>query len=252
MVRQGSTGNSGSRQGTPSGRKPAGGSNGASRGKSAGTSRGRSGGKSVSAVYRRRRLFVGVALLMVLGMGVGGFAVLSGTLNGDKEQVSSTDGGNADGGSDASPQPTAGQDPSAAAPSSPPATPTCDQSLVTVTASTDKPVYGEGENPLLSLKVTNGGQLPCDVNIGTSQMEFLVTSGSDRIFSSIDCQASSEDLIKTIAPGKSETANFPWPRNRSVPGCSAVSAKPGAGGAYYVFTAKLGPKTSPKAVFQLG
>lgn len=190
---------------------------------------------------------------MVLAMGVGGFAALSGTLNGDKEHVSSTDGGRPpEVGSDASPQPTAGEDASAAAPSSPSATPSCDQSLVTVTASTDKPAYGNGENPLLSLKVTNGGQQPCDVNIGTSQMEFLVTSGSDRIFSSLDCQASSEDLIKTIAPGKSETANFPWPRNRSVPGCSPVSAKPGAGGAYYVFTAKLGAKTSPKAVFQLG
>lgn len=248
MVRQGSTGNNGSRQGTSSGRKPTGGSNGASRGKSAGTPRGRSGGKSVSAVYRRRRLFVGVALLTVLAMGFGGFAALSGMLNGDKEQVSSTEGGN----SEASAQPTAAPDASAAAPSSPPATPSCDENLVTVTASTDKPVYGDGENPLLSLKVTNGGQLPCDVNIGTSQMEFLVTSGSDRIFSSIDCQADSKDLIKIIAPGKSETANFPWPRNRSVPGCSAVSAKPGAGGAYYVFTAKLGTKTSPKAVFQLG
>ncbi|WP_309106039.1 hypothetical protein [Arthrobacter sp.] len=252
MVRQGSTGNNGSRQATSSGRKPTSSSNGASRGRSAGPSRGRSGGKSVSAVYRRRRLFVGVTLLMVLAMGFGGFAAVSGMLNGDQEHVSSTDGGNADGGSDASPQPTAGRDNSAAAPGSPPATPSCDESLVTVTASTDKPVYGDGENPLLSLKVTNGGELPCDVNIGTSQMEFLVTSGSDRIFSSLDCQANSEDLIKTIAPGKSETANFPWPRNRSVPGCSAVSAKPGAGGAYYVFTAKLGARTSPKAVFQLG
>lgn len=189
---------------------------------------------------------------MVLAMGVGGFAALSGILNGDKEHVSSTEGGKPEGGSDASAQPSAAPDASAPAPSAPPATTTCDQSLVTVTASTDKPVYGDGENPLLSLKVTNGGQLPCDVNIGTSQMEFLVTSGSDRIFSSIDCQADSKDLIKSIAPGKSETANFPWPRNRSVPGCSAVLAKPGAGGAYYVFTAKLGAKTSPNAVFQLG
>ena len=93
--------------------------------------------------------------------------------------------------------------------------------------------------------------MPCEVNIGTSQMEFLVTSGADRIFSSRDCQATSEDLIKTIAPGASETANFPWSQTRSVEGCQAVAAKPGGGGAYYIFTAKLGSKASPKAVFQL-
>ena len=91
----------------------------------------------------------------------------------------------------------------------------------------------------------------CEVNIGTSQMEFLVTSGADRIFSSKDCQAKSEDLVKTIAPGASETANFPWARNRTLEGCSPVEAKPGAGGAYYIFTAKLGSRASPKAVFQL-
>ena len=122
---------------------------------------------------------------------------------------------------------------------------------MTVTAATDKPAYADGENPLLTLKVTNGNRVPCEVNIGTSQMEFLVTSGSDRIFSSTDCQSDATDLVRTIAPGQSETANFPWQRNRTVQGCGLIEAKPGAGGAYYVFTARLAGKTSPKAVFQL-
>ena len=120
-----------------------------------------------------------------------------------------------------------------------------------VTAATDKDSYAAGEKPLLSLKVTNNNKVPCEVNMGTSQMEYMITSGSDRIFSSKDCQAESADLMKTIAPGKSETANFPWQRNRTVQGCEPVEAKPGAGGAYYVFTARLANKTSPKAVFQL-
>ena len=122
---------------------------------------------------------------------------------------------------------------------------------MTVTAATDKDSYAAGEKPLLTLKVTNNNKVPCEVNIGTSQMEYMITSGSDRIFSSKDCQAESTDLMKTIAPGKSETANFPWQRNRTVQGCQSVEAAPGAGGAYYVFTARLANKTSTKAVFQL-
>jgi hypothetical protein len=228
MVRQGNARNNKSRQAGSTGRRP--------------------GGKSVSAVYRRRRLFVGIGLLMVLAMTVGGFAALSGAMAGGTRQVSSQSSD-----SPSTTTPAAVASPSATpTATAPPPTPTCDQNLVTVSASTDKPRYADGENPLLTLKVTNGGTVPCEVNIGTSQMEFLVTSGSDRIFSSKDCQTDSEDLIKTLAPGQSETANFPWPRNRSVQGCTAVAAKPGAGGAYYVFTAKLGPKVSPKAVFQLG
>ena len=200
-------------------------------------------------MYRRRRLFLGGVLLLVIAL-VSSFAV-AGALGNKSEQAASTGTG-----ATASAEPAAGASPSPsasdpAATPTPSATPGCNQNLVTVSASTDKAAYGPGENPMLTLKVTNGGTMPCEVNIGTSQMEFLVTSGPDRIFSSRDCQAKSEDLVKVIAPGASETANFPWSRNRSVEGCQPIEAKPGGGGAYYIFTAKLGSKASPKAVFQL-
>ena len=223
------------------------------------SARGTSGSSSVrkpsAAVFRRRRLFAGGALLLVIALVVSGFA-LAGAFKGGSRQASSTQPSSTD---PASANPAASATPSASASATAPATPsptasataTCNQNLVTVTASTDKPAYGPGENPMLTLKVTNGGKVPCEVNIGTSQMEFLVTSGSDRIFSSKDCQAYSEDLVKVIAPGASETANFPWSRNRSAEGCKAVAAAPGGGGAYYIFTAKLGSRASPKAVFQL-
>lgn len=206
--------------------------------------------KPSPAVYRRRRLVVGGALLMVLAMVVGGFA-MAGAFTGGSEHASSTDPASSSASAVPSAAPTESASASAAPTPTASATPSCNQNLVTVSASTDKAAYGPDENPLLTLKVTNGGEVPCQVNIGTSQMEFLVTSGPDRVFSSRDCQAASEDLVKVIAPGASETANFPWPRNRSVEGCQVVDAKPGAGGAYYIFTAKLGSKASPKAVFQL-
>ena len=206
--------------------------------------------KPSPAVYRRRRLFVGVALLIVVGLAFGGFAV-AGAFNGT-EQASSTESATPDAtGMALAPSDSPSAAPSAAPTPTPTPTPTCNQNLVTVSASTDKPAYGPDEKPLLSLKVTNGGTMPCEVNIGTSQMEFVVTSGPDRIFSSKDCQAKSEDLIKTLAPGASETANFQWAQNRTLEGCQAIATKPGGGGAYYIFTAKLGSKASPKAVFQL-
>jgi len=179
---------------------------------------------------------------MAVALTFGGFAV-AGAFSGT-EPASST-GGPTESAAGASPAETAGSEPT------PTPTPSCNPNLVTVSASTDKAAYGADETPLLTLKVTNGGTMPCEVNIGTSQMEFLVTSGADRIFSSKDCQAKSEDLVKTIAAGASETANFPWARNRTLEGCSPIEAKPGAGGAYYIFTAKLGSRASPRAVFQL-
>ena len=200
-----------------------------------------------------------MVLLLVIAVAFGGFLAISGAMSGGQAAGGQTSGGQASGGQDSEPSslPTAsasGGPEDSADPSAEPSETSgdgCEQNLVIVTAATDKQVYAAGENPLLSLKVTNNNKVPCEVNIGTSQMEYMITSGSDRIFSSKDCQAESTDLMKTIAPGKSETANFPWQRNRTVQGCEPVEAEPGAGGAYYVFTARLANKTSTKAVFQL-
>ncbi|MFE4833273.1 hypothetical protein ACFRAU_01185 [Arthrobacter sp. NPDC056691] len=208
----------------------------------------RAGRKPSPAVYRRRRLFAGVALLLVLCLIAGGVATLTSLLGG-AQQASSAQDSTQDASAEGAAQ--TGATPSASPSATPSASPTCDQKLVTVKATTNKTSYAADEKPVLSLTVTNGGKLPCKVNIGTSQMDFLVTSGSDRVFSSADCQAASTDLVKTVAPGKSETANFPWPRNRSVQGCEKVPEGAVAGGGYYVFIAKLGAKVSPPTVFQL-
>jgi hypothetical protein len=181
---------------------------------------------------------------LVLAVALGGFVAVSTAINAGGKTASDA------GGTAGQTQPADGGAATAPA-ATPKAADGCEENLVTVTAATDKAAYAPGEDPLLTLKVTNGNKVPCQVNIGTSQMEFLITSGSDRIFSSQDCQAESVDLVKTIAPGQSETANFPWQRNRTVQGCTPIQATPGAGGAYYVFTARLANKTSPKAVFQL-
>ena len=195
-------------------------------------------------MYRRRRLFVGAILLLVLSLAVGGFVAISNAISGATPPAGASD--SARQGTPGAPSPG----PAASGGQTPSPSQGCDAKLVTVTAATDKPTYAPGQKPLLTLKVTNGNRVPCEVNIGTSQMEYVITSGSDRIFSSRDCQAESKDLVKTLAPGRSETANFLWGRNRTVEGCTAVAAQPAAG--TYVFTARLGTRTSPKAVFQLG
>ena len=236
MVRQGSSGTRGSRP----------------KGSGAGQSKRKSGRPPLTRVYRRRRLVASLVLLVVIAVAFGGFVAVSNAISGGQAPGQPSGAGSAPVG-----QPTASASGSPA-PTDSSASPTpssgdgCEQNLVTVTAATDKQGYAAGEKPLLTLKVTNNNKVPCEVNIGTSQMEYMITSGSDRIFSSKDCQAEGTDLMKTIAPGKSETANFPWQRNRTVQGCEPVDAKPGADGAYYVFTARLANKTSAKgAVFQL-
>lgn len=141
----------------------------------------------------------------------------------------------------ASPSPTAT---ATAAPSSE----TCGRA-VAVAAETDKQSYEPGENPVLSLVVRNGGDMPCTVNVGTSQMEFVLTSADERVFSSTDCQQASQDLERTIGPGGEERATFEWSRDRSVPGCTVVDEAPGAGS--YTLTTRLGARSSAPVEFDL-
>ena len=88
-----------------------------------------------------------------------------------------------------------------------------------------------------------------EVQTAGIQMEFVLTRADERVFSSIDCQQSSQDLQRTIAPGGEERATFEWSRNRSVPGCTAVDEQPAAGG--YSLTTRLGARSSAPAEFTL-
>ncbi|MFJ3957443.1 hypothetical protein [Arthrobacter sp. NPDC090010] len=207
------------------------------------SSRGGSARKVSPAVYRRRRVAVlGVLLVVLALLAWGVFGVMSLVKGSGKDDAAAT-------------QPTGAVSTPGATPSSTPttsSTPSCDLGKIKVTATTDKKSYGPKDKPVLTLKVTNEGTVACPVNMGTSQMEFLVSSGQDRIFSSRDCMDKPTNLSKSLAPGKSESANFVWQRNRSVEGCQVINAAPGGGGATYVFQATLGQWTSGKAVFQLG
>lgn len=209
------------------------------------------------AVYRRRRLAALLALLLLIGIIFGGIAVVRALTSGGD---AATAGPASSAAPAPSPAPTPGTTEEAAqeeaepqqtgaADNGEPGRNECPAGVIRVEAGTDSPVYAAGTSPLLTLSVTNTGSEPCDINVGTSRMEFLVTSGSDRIFSSVDCQEPGEDLWKAFEPGATESAVLPWDRVRSAPGCAPVPGNPAPG--TYVFTAALGALTSEKAVFQL-
>lgn len=203
------------------------------------------------AVYRRRRLVLAVLALLVVGGLVWGGLAVAGALSGEQDagatepfQTAPTPAPSAEEPDKGNTEPAPGDESSAKA-----AEDTCPPAAVKVEAATDAAAYPAGANPLLTLSVTNTGTEPCKINVGTAQMEFVVTSGSDRIFSSADCQDGSQDLLKEFEPGATEKANFTWERLRSAPGCAPVASNPNPG--WYVFTARLGETTSEKAVFQL-
>ena len=219
-------------------------------------------GRPSPAVYRRRRIVVGIlALLVAVGL-VAGIVTAANALRGAGAAASSTGTEAAAPGADntqpdtnqtpdATPAPdaTASKPPSAAPSPSTAAPALCPAASIGVSATPDALSYAAGTEPVLTMTVTNTGTELCSVNVGTSQMEFIVTSGQDRIFSSMDCQQDSEDLLKTIKPNGVETAKLSWDRLRSARGCADVpdSTNPGT----YMFTARLGEISSEGTAFEL-
>lgn len=230
------------------------------------------------AVYRRRRLAVTILALLVLavlavagttlagafgsGAGAADGAPPPGTTSTPADRPASSTGPVPSGPASSAPvpprtTPPAPSDPfpgaTTAGPSASPSPPGpaggCDPARVVVTAETDQQAYGPDENPVLSLVVRNEGPEACTVNVGTSQMEFVLTSAEERVFSSTDCQHDSQDLERTIEPGGEERAMFEWSRNRTVPGCSRVDEDPVAG--TYALTTRLGARSSTPVVFTL-
>ncbi|MFF5792823.1 hypothetical protein ACFY5D_12290 [Paeniglutamicibacter sp. NPDC012692] len=193
-------------------------------------------------VYRRRRLAALIAGLLVIVLLVWAGIAIASSL-----RPKAADGNPAQAAAPSN-TPTAPES-SAPAPEPSAGPAVCAEGDVSVLATTAQATHGPSQNPVLVMTIKNIGKSECVVNVGTSQQEFTVMSGTDRIFSTADCLADPSDIDITMKPGGSESARFTWERVRSAPGCKIVNAKPRPG--WYGFTAKLGNITSEKAGFEL-
>lgn len=126
----------------------------------------------------------------------------------------------------------------------------CAPEALTVTLTTDATSYTGDAAPTFTMTFTNTGDTTCVVDAGGSNRSVLVTSGSDRIWSSADCAAEGGTRTLLLAPGAQEQDTVVWPRERSDETCSEGLPAPRPG--TYTAVAVLGGAQSGSAVFQLG
>ncbi|SFR84429.1 hypothetical protein SAMN05428970_2992 [Agromyces sp. CF514] len=137
--------------------------------------------------------------------------------------------------------------PASTAPASPPTTtiPTeavaadgdpCSPEQITVEPVTDKSVYEAGEQPQLTVTITNTGRNVCVLNAGTAAQVFTIKSGDEQYWTSTDCQTEQVDAEVSLTPGTpvSSAAPLVWDRTRSAPDtCDGAREAVPAGGASY-------------------
>ncbi|MEJ3403879.1 hypothetical protein WDJ51_03965 [Rathayibacter sp. YIM 133350] len=131
----------------------------------------------------------------------------------------------------------------------------CKKSVIAVSAITDKTTYAPGENPQLSLSITNTGSKPCVFNAGTKQQVFTITSGDEKYWVSTDCQSDAVDAQVTLKPGVpiASAAPITWDRTRSAADtCDSAREGVPAGGASYHLTVSVDGVDSESTQFMLG
>ncbi len=202
-------------------------------------------GPQAPSVYWRRRLMVLLGLIAVIVV-----IVLIVARPG-----AATEGTPPDTSSDSADAPATDGSSGETAAETPAAPGACKPSAISLEAITDKTTYAAGETPLISMKVTNTGPVECDLAVGTDIQAFVISSGSDQYWSSVDCQSApvaQQVSIKPGASGSMSTTPIPWDRTRSDPKtCTGDRPDAPAGGASYHLTVKLGDLKSATRQFLL-
>ncbi|MCU1420057.1 MAG: hypothetical protein JWR57_1226 [Mycetocola sp.] len=131
----------------------------------------------------------------------------------------------------------------------------CEDDDVVVEALTDKNTYEAGELPQFSLRITNGSDSACAVNVGTAAQVFTVKSGDDVYWTSTDCQVEPADAVVTLEAAQvvASAAPIEWDRTRSTPStCEGERpAAPAAGASYHLSTSVDGYESEESKQFIL-
>lgn len=186
-------------------------------------------GPQSSKVYWRRRLVVGLGVLAVIVI-----IVLIVSRPGSNDPAKKAVGSSTPTSTASAPAATA-KDSDACAPGK-----------VKLEAIVDKTSYPAGVNPMISMRITNTGTAACTMNLGSTQQELKITSGSETYWDSKDCQTGAVDTPTVLKPGQAlTTPAIAWDRTRSsTTTCSASRPSVPAGGASYHLTVKLGDVVS--------
>jgi hypothetical protein len=127
---------------------------------------------------------------------------------------------------------------------------TCAAADLTLAVAADAQTYAAGVQPVFTVTITNTSTSSCAVDAGEASRELLVTSGADRVWSSLDCAGDAAERLLLLPAGTADSAAVTWPRVRSAEGCTEGLPEPRPG-TYHVVAKLLGAE-SADTVFSLG
>jgi hypothetical protein len=211
------------------------------------------------AVYWRRRLvalLVALAVLSLIAWAFFGALGLSLSPSAPHSAAGGTSHGRAGQGSAAQGGAPAGGAPTPAAASSGSARrghraamAPCARGSVVLSLLATQSDYRGRQFPQFTIDVVSTAGVTCTFNVGARHVGLVIRSGSDRVWSSADCQRGSGSLISDLERGVPTTLPITWTRQTSAPGCSGPSTGLPAG--TYAATVTDGGLESNTVTFRL-
>ncbi|MGH8962472.1 MAG: hypothetical protein ACRDWT_15015 [Jatrophihabitantaceae bacterium] len=195
------------------------------------------GSKPPSVYWRRRLLVIASAIVLVVLLALTLKTVFSGgggNPSGQDGRTGSTTGGRTPTPGSPHETPTT-RSPSgakttgrtSASTSRPPAK--CQAHQLQVQAVVGKAQYRIGDQPVLTLQVTNSGPAPCVQDVADSQILLRVYNGASRVWGSHDCQTEPGVTEKTLPVDKPIGFSMTWSGLTAQPGCATTRQRVGAG-----------------------
>ena len=186
-------------------------------------------------VYWRRRVLAVVVLILVLALLIWAVTALIGAFTADDEPAVQAPAPSASATATASPTSSAEDAPSTDGSE-------CAARDVAVVATADSRTHKVGDTAQIGMTITNTSDETCTMDVGSAALTILVTSGSDKVWSSDDCEVDSRSNVVDLEAGQEMESAVPWKTERSGANCeSGLSAiRPGT----YQVVARAGDITS--------
>lgn len=116
--------------------------------------------------------------------------------------------------------------------------PACEVDAVEIQAMTDKTSYASDEPVMMRFLIVNTGDTPCQMNVGTTEQDYVISAGGETVFQSSHCMSNRVDQLVTLEPDEPrETTAIEWNRRYSDEGsCEDQLDRVPAGGTEYALT----------------
>ena len=94
--------------------------------------------------------------------------------------------------------------------------PACEVADIEIQAMTDAAEYGADAPVMMRFMIVNSGVAPCQMNVGTTQQDYMISSAGQTVFRSSHCMSDGVDQLVTLEPGDPrQTSEIEWNRRYS-------------------------------------